>query len=127
MPPVTPGAQPTELNLNATTPAAPAGYTNVVWQNDAAYPDPNNPGRVVRDASGHVPSIPNFADDETPSGSGTAWMLAHSPSPVGSLILIVDGQVLTAGATEDFTLSGAAITLATAPRAGANIRAWYRY
>ena len=73
----------------------------------------------------------NFADNEvvggTFNGSNTAGTLAHTPNPTGSLQLVVDLGVLTVGATEDFTLSGTSITFATAPRSGANVRAWYRY
>lgn len=111
-------AAPADPNFSDTTPAAPAGNTNVKWQKDALNPT---------DISAYVPSLPNFSDDETPSGSGTSYSLAHTPNPAASLLLFVDGQLMTAGATEDYTLSGANITFATAPRAGANIRAWYRY
>ncbi len=65
---------------------------------------------VTENISGSTGSI---VYDETPSGSGTAFTLAHAPSPAGSLILWKNGQNLTAGGI-DFTLSGANITLVQA-------------
>jgi len=71
-------------------------------------------------------------------GSNTDFVLTYAPVAPPSagtpgtepfLILSVDGQVMTdvASGGADFTLSGTAIVFATAPRAGANIRAWYMY
>lgn len=71
--------------------------------------------------------ISNFADGEVVTASGTSATLANTPNPAASLILVVDGAVLKSGAGNDYTLSGATIAFATAPRAGANIQAWYRY
>lgn len=74
-------------------------------------------------AAGHT-----FAYDETPSGllnsSNLIYTLAHSPSPVASLILTMNGQVLTAGGV-DYTLSGATITLINAPDPTDILRAKY--
>ena len=69
----------------------------------------------------------NFADSETPSGSltGTAFMLAHAPSPALSLELVLNGLTLTQG--QDYTLSGNAITMNYAPGSSSNFQAWYRY
>ncbi len=44
--------KPTAINLNDTTPAAPAGHTNVQWQAGAEYPLPD--GQPVRDVSAHI-------------------------------------------------------------------------
>jgi hypothetical protein len=51
--PVTAGATSTEANLNATSPAAPAGYTNVQWQAGSPTADPNDPNFEVRDVSAY--------------------------------------------------------------------------
>lgn len=74
-------------------------------------------------------SLPNFADAETVSGSGTNWTLAHSPSPAASLILVqripnFGGIVLIAGT--DYTISGTTITTTNSLSSGV-LRAWYRY
>lgn len=69
----------------------------------------------------------NFADGEVPSGSGTAFTLAHSPSPALSLQLFVAGIIMKQGVGNDYTLSGNAITMATSVPGGASIQAWYRY
>lgn len=74
-------------------------------------------------------SGPNYADNETPSGtingSNTAFTLANSPSPAGSLQLYLDGvgQI----AATDYTLSGASVTFTSAPSTGGLLRAFYRY
>lgn len=52
--PVTEGANPTEINLNGTTPAIPAGRAGVKWQAGSPYPDPNVPGGQVRDVSAYA-------------------------------------------------------------------------
>lgn len=74
----------------------------------------------------------NFSDSETPSGtinsSNTVFTLANSPSPATSLILHLNGQILTQGV--EYTLSGSTITFATAPDelfSGLPFKAWYRY
>jgi hypothetical protein len=72
--PVTPGASPTEVNLNATVPAAPAGETNVEWQAGDPYPDPNYPEKFVRDTSAYMP---NMVGD---SGSGGASGAVPAPA-----------------------------------------------
>lgn len=89
------------------------------------YVDPTT-HRVLVDATGGL----SFADSETPSGaingSNVTYTLAHTPSPAGSLILTVNGQVL-APVGVDFTLSTATITMNTAPPSGSSVLAWYRY
>jgi hypothetical protein len=74
--------------------------------------------------------IPSFADAETPSGtingSNVTFTLAHTPSPVASLQLFVNGQYMTAGGV-DYTLSTATITFVVAPPTSSIIRAHYRY
>ena len=78
---------------------------------------------------------PNFADGEVVSGSGTAFTLAHPPSPADSLILVqrlpsFGGIVLFkrvgSPLVGDFDISGANITTVNSLSAG-DLRAWYRY
>jgi hypothetical protein len=70
-----------------------------------------------------------FVDGETPTGTcpTTALTLAHSPSPTASLMLYKNGQQLIQGASDDFTLSGANITLTSSCGASDKLRANYRY
>jgi len=68
-------------------------------------------------------------DGETPSGamngSNVTFTLAHTPSPGSSLQLFLNGLRLSAGAGNDYTLSGATITMANAPAEGGALIADY--
>src|SRR5689334_3724459 len=55
--PVTLGATPTEVNLNSSAPAIPAGKQAVTFQAGTAYPDPNNGLAQVRDVSAYLPNV----------------------------------------------------------------------
>lgn len=72
----------------------------------------------------------NFAESETPSGtingSNTAFTLASSPI-AGSVKLYYNGVRLEAGAGNDYTISGASITMLFAPETGSKLLADYRY
>jgi hypothetical protein len=78
---------------------------------------------------GTTSSAGNFADNETPSGtingSNTAFTLANVPNPASSLALYLDGAIQEAGI--DFTLSGAGITMTSAPLTGQVLRTFYRF
>lgn len=67
--------------------------------------------RVVSDAIAAIPAAATFTQVAV-SGSGTSYTLASDV--VGALILCSNGQVLQAGAGNDYTKSGTAITLASA-------------
>lgn len=71
--------------------------------------------------------VPNFADNETPSGAvpGSIFNLANAPSPVGSLILQRNGNIQTKDV--DYTLVGTTITYSVAMASGDTHAAWYRY
>lgn len=75
-------------------------------------------------------TVPNFADDETPSGAingiNVTFTLAHGPSPAVSLQLFANG-VLQLPAGIDYTLAGSTITFGVAPPGGTSLKAWYRY
>jgi hypothetical protein len=84
-----------------------------------------------------VPAPPNppvgpfFADQETPTGAidgvNTAFLLAHTPNPANSLLLIRNGLVLNQGS--DYSLSGSGVTFSSGalPQAGDTLLAFYRY
>jgi hypothetical protein len=70
-----------------------------------------------------------FADGEVPAGAvdgvNKVFTLAHTPNPALSLVLDYGGAVQEQ--VEDYTLAGNIITFVTAPVAGSNLVAWYRY
>lgn len=69
----------------------------------------------------------NHVTNETPSGTidgtNTAFTLANTPQ--GSPSLYLNGQILEPGSGNDYTISGAAITMLYAPLAGDKLRAYY--
>lgn len=71
----------------------------------------------------------NFVDKEIPSGSingsNTAFTLANTPVS-GSEHVFLNGVLQESGAGNDYTISGAAITMATAPLSGEKLRVSYR-
>lgn len=72
----------------------------------------------------------DFIWNETPAGavnsSNTAYTLVTAPANAGvALELTLNGVVLEPGAGNDFTLSGANITMLFAPATGDKIRAYY--
>lgn len=66
-------------------------------------------GRLLVENSGG--STTNFVDSEIVAGSGTSWTLANIPV-TGSVHLYANGQRLTPGIGQDYTIAGAAITTA---------------
>jgi hypothetical protein len=71
----------------------------------------------------------NFVDKETPSGSvngsNVTFTLANTPVS-GSEHVYVQGILMDVGASNDYTISGATITMLTAPLTGEKIRVTYR-
>lgn len=71
----------------------------------------------------------NFVDKEVPSGSingsNTAFSLANTPVS-GSEHLYLNGVLQESGAGNDYTISGASITMLTAPLTGEKLRVSYR-
>jgi hypothetical protein len=63
--------------------------------------------------------------DSTITGSGTAWALSATPAAAASLMLFRNGLLLRNGAAQEFTISGANITLATTLAAEENLEAFY--
>lgn len=140
-------ADGTVLLTNAATNYVEATLAGVVSANTSAYTAGRIPLYRVVTSGGAVssytddraftlqvkgggPSSPSFADAEVPSGTvdgvNAAFTLANAPSPVGSLMLFVNGVLQKAGGV-DYTLSGTGITLGTAPLSGALLIAYYRY
>ena len=71
----------------------------------------------------------NFVDKETPSGSingsNVTFTLANTPVS-GSEHIHLNGMLLDVGAGNDYTITGATITMLTAPLVGEKIRVSYR-
>lgn len=71
----------------------------------------------------------NFVDDETPSGTvngaNVTFTIANTPI-AGSVKLFLNGVRLKVGAGNDYTISGATITMLTAPLTGEVLTADYR-
>ena len=101
--------------------------------------NPSTPGGLL--SPGPVTLTPNeelvlqaqvngtyFVENEVPSGSindsNTSFTLAGTPNPAGSLQLYLNGAHLKV--TEDYTLSGATITMVSAPPTGSLLLATYR-
>ena len=82
---------------------------------------------VINSATGL--STANFVDKETPAGTingaTTAFTLANTPT-TGSEHVYLNGQLQDVGAGNDYTISGAVITMLTAPLTGEKIRVTYR-
>ena len=70
-----------------------------------------------------------FVESETPTGAinnaNKTFTLANTPT-VGTVKLYVNGLRQEVGATNDYTISGATITMITAPPTGSRILADYR-
>lgn len=71
----------------------------------------------------------NFVDKETPSGtingSNTGFTLANTPT-AGTEHLYLNGLLQESGSGNDYEISGASITMTTAPVSGDKLRASYR-
>lgn len=72
-------------------------------------------------SAGLVQEIPSG----TVNGSNTSFTLANTPGASATVILHLDGMVLTQGAGKDYTLSGSTITMAVAPALGQSLWAVY--
>jgi hypothetical protein len=62
------------------------------------------------DLSG-IPNTSRFVDTEIINGTGRNLTLVHAPNPPNSLQLFENGQRLTMGEENDYTLSGTSIVL----------------
>ena len=134
VPAATPSSGITELTGDVTAgPGSGSQAATVVGVNGAAVPV--SEGYVGTNSSGQLiaatapGTVPNFADNEVPSGTWPNLTLAHSPSPSSSLQLFSwitgFGAVLLIQGV-DYTLSGAAIT-GTASYTIGTLYAFYRF
>jgi hypothetical protein len=110
------------IDLNGATPAPSSGYTLGIWQEasspsgiDSTTGEPIYPVSVQFKIPAPVQEVPAG----TINGSNTVFTLTYTPS-AGSLIFMVNGVAQNPfGSTRDFTISGATITMTTAPAGGA--------
>lgn len=96
------------INLNDLVPAAPGGGVNVKWQQDGS-------GNISAYVA--IGGLPLPVENEVVSFSGTAGTLANTPNATTGYTqvkLYRNGVRQNPGMGNDFTWSGAAITLATA-------------
>lgn len=102
------------LWLNTSNAGGTLGTTAITWQQI-----PTTAGL----------SNTNFIDKETPSGSingsNVTFTLANTPVS-GSENVYLNGILQDVGAGNDYTISGAVITMLTAPLTGEKIRVSYR-
>lgn len=97
---------------------------------EKTYTFPDASGTIA--LTSNIPTVPNFADNETPSGAfddvNTTFTLANSPTPTASLQLFLNGQLQTQGV--DYTLVTNTITYTSPPSSafsGLPFKAFYRY
>jgi len=98
------------------------GTSSTTGEPVSIFADPTT-HRLLVDSGGG--SSTNFADNEVVSGSGTTFTLANTPT-AGSQHVYASGIRLTPGIGNDYTISGAVLTLANSYSAG-QILADYRY
>lgn len=71
----------------------------------------------------------NFVVRETPSGTingvNATFTLANAPAPAGSEMIFLNGILLESGAGNDYTISGATITMLAVPQTGDRLKATY--
>ncbi len=72
-------------------------------------------------ASNFVQEVPSG----TVNGSNTSFTLANTPGAAASVLCHLDGLVLTQGGGNDYTISGATITMATAPATSQTLWCYY--
>lgn len=129
---VTPQAQIVVLDVNSacitvTYPTTPGAHGKLGF--NATVPGCSISGPAG--PQGPPGSGVNYADAEVPggaiNGTNTAFTLVAAPTPAGSLQLIRNGLLLTAGV--DYTLASNAITFLTGaiPQTGDGLLAWYRH
>ena len=98
--------------------------------NDRNYQFPDNSGTIA--LTSDIPTPVNFADNETPTGTfdgvNITFTLAHTPNPLASLQLFLNGQFQTQGV--DYVLVTSSIIYSSPPPdafSGLPFKAFYRY
>ncbi len=107
----------------ATVSGTGGGQVNSIVAGVGISVDSTDPANPVVTNTG---SSPNFADNEVVSGSGTTFTLAHSPT-AGTQHIYGAGTRLTPGAGNDYTISGATITILNGTYLAGEILSDYRY
>lgn len=70
--------------------------------------------------------VPNETPSGTVNGVNTAFSLANTPNTnLSAVQLFLDGVLLEPGSGNDYTISGASITMLYAPNTGNKLRAYY--
>ena len=134
VPAATPASGITQLSGDVLAgPGSGSQAATVVGVNGAAVPP--SEGIFGTNASGQIiaaaapGTVPNFADNESPTGGPTVWNLAHTPNPAASLQLFSwlsgFGAVLLIQGV-DYTLAGAVITITASYTIG-DLYAFYRF
>ena len=91
----------------------------------------SGPGVFVKKSLSEIQTIlvPKWSINEIPTGSingvNMVFTLAHTP--IDQIMLYLNGQYMTVGAGEDYTISGSTITMASAPIVGDKIIVNYPY
>ena len=91
----------------------------------------SGPGVFVKKSLSETQTIlvPKWSINEIPTGSingvNMVFTLAHTP--IDQIMLYLNGQYMTVGAGEDYTISGSTITMDSAPIVGDKIRSNYPY
>jgi len=127
----------TQMDVWAEVPGAFVTVDEGTVNADSAWLCTSNAGGTIDSTAitwQQIPTSPglsnsNFVTRETPSGSingsNTAFTLANTPVS-GSEEVFLNGQLLEPGAGNDYTISGANITMLTAPLTGEILRVNYR-
>lgn len=127
----------TDMNVWAEVPGAFVAVEEGTSNADTVWLCTSNQGGTLGTTAITWQQIPtsaglsntNFVDKEIPAGSingsNTAFTLANTPV-VGSEHLYLNGVLQESGAGNDYTISGANITMLTAPLTGEKLRVSYR-
>ena len=126
-----------------TGPTGPTGSTGLSGSNGATGPTGVSGPTGSTGASGSTVTGPTGPIGPTgPTGAGETWIINEVPSgdmngtnitftlahtPVGQIMLYLNGQYLFPGSGNDYTISGVIISMSVAPVANDRCCANYRY
>ncbi len=112
------------INLNDTLPAAPSGYTNVLWQKGPQSGTDPATGLPINPVSAYVSLGAGLtAVQETPSGAGTVTITLAFTPVTASLFFVINGVIQMP--TVDYTLSANIITTTVSTESDDKLGAWY--
>ncbi len=112
------------INLNDTTPAAPPGFVNALWQKGPQSAVDPTTGLGVYPVSAYVAIGAGVTlVQEVPAGVGTGVLtLSHEPI-VASLVLVVNGVIQMP--LVDYTIAAEIITMTVSTESDDKLGAWY--